>query len=134
MDVSSTTDANNELNCEKEKVEEEKCLLAEKLAKTKAEYKQALQDKNREVNSEIECIKKNMEEQMHKEWEQAAKANKHQLKTIMSELRVLKEKQEKEFTDRKAGKQVLLDNIKASIDPILKSDQKSSDHIGIGTR
>ena len=75
-----------------------------------------------------------MEEQMHKEWEEAAKANEHQLKTIMSELCVLKEKQEKEFTDRKAGEQVLLDNIKASIDQILKSDHKSSDHTGIGAR
>ena len=75
-----------------------------------------------------------MEEQMCKEREQAVKANEHQLKTIMSELCVLKEKQEKEFTERKAGEQVLLDNIKASIDPILKSDQKSSDHIGIGAR
>ena len=36
MDISSTTDANTELNHEKEKVEEEKCLLAEKLAKTKS--------------------------------------------------------------------------------------------------
>ena len=132
MDVSSTTDANNKLNREKEKAEEKKRLLAEKQAKTKAEYEQALKDKNREINSEIERIKKNMEEQMHKEWEQAVKANEHQLKTIMSELRTLKEKQEEEFTKRKAGEQVLLDNIKASIDPILKSDQKSSDHIGIG--
>ena len=71
---------------------------------------------------------------MCKEWEQAVKANEHQLKTIMSELHALKEKQEKEFTKRKAGEQVLLDNIKASIDPILKSDQKSSDHISIGAR
>ena len=52
----------------------------------------------------------------------------------MSELHILKEKQEKEFTNRKAGEQVLLDNIKASIDPILKSDHKSSDHTGIGAR
>ena len=134
MDVSSTTDANTELNREKEKVEEEKHLLAEKLAKTQAEYEQALKDKNQEINLEIECIKKNMEEQMRREWEQAVKANEHQLKTIMSELRVLKEKQEKEFTERKAGEQVLLDNIKASIDPILKSDQKTSNHVGIGAR
>ena len=98
MDVSSTTDANNELNQEKEKAEEEKCLLVEKLAKTKAEYEQALKDKNCKITSEIECIKKNMEDQMCKEREQAAKASKHQLKTIMSELCVLKEKQEKDFT------------------------------------
>ena len=50
----------------------------------------------------------------------------------MLELRVLKEKQEKDFTDRTVGEKVLLDNIKASIDPILKSNHKSSDHIGIG--
>ena len=75
-----------------------------------------------------------MEEQMRREREQAVKANEHQLKTIMSELRMLKEKQEQEFTDRKAGEQVLLDNMKASIDPILKSDQKPKDHVGIGTR
>ena len=70
--------------------------------------------------------------QMCKEREQAAKASKHQLKTIMLELRTLKEKQEKDTTDRKVGGKALLDNIKASIDPILKSDHKSSDHIGIG--
>ena len=58
MDVSSTTDLNNELNREREKAEEETRLLAEKLAKTEAEYKQALKDKNREINAEIECIKK----------------------------------------------------------------------------
>ena len=134
MDVSSTTDVNSELNREKEKAEEEKRLLAEKLAKTEVEYKQALKDKNREINAEIEHIKQNMKEQMRKEREETAKVYKHQLKTIMSELRILKEKQEKEFTDRKAGEQVLLDNIKASIDPILKSDHKPSDHIGIGAR
>ena len=132
MDISSTTDANNDLNCEEKKAEEEKRLLAEKLAKTKAEYKQALKDKNREITSEIECIEKNMEDQMHKEREQAAKANEHQLQTIMSELCMLKENQEKDFTNRQVDKKVLLDNIKASIDPILKSDHKSSDHIGIG--
>ena len=73
-----------------------------------------------------------MEDQLHKEREQAAKANEHQLKTIMSELRALKERQEKDITDRKVGQKVLLDNIKASIDPILKFNHKSSDHIGIG--
>ena len=36
MDVSSTTDANNDLNHKREKAEEEKCLFVEKLAKTKA--------------------------------------------------------------------------------------------------
>ena len=132
MDVSS--DANTKLNCEKEKVEEEKHLLAEKLATTQTEYKQALKDKNWEINSEIQRIKSNMEEQMRREHEQTVKAKEHQLKTIMSELRMLKEKQEKEFTERKAGEQILLDNIKASIDPIIKSDQKSNDHVGVGTR
>ena len=65
MDVSSTTDANNELNCKKEKAEEEKLLLVEKLAKTKVEYEQALKDKICKITSEIECIKKNMEDQMY---------------------------------------------------------------------
>ena len=73
-----------------------------------------------------------MEDPMCKEREQAAKANKHQLKTIMSELCMLKEKQEKDSTDRKVGEKALLDNIKASIDPIVKSDHKPSDHISIG--
>ena len=31
-------------------------------------------------------------------------------------------------------KKTLLENIKASIDPVLKSDHKTSDHIGLGTR
>ena len=67
-----------------------------KVGKNKAEYKQALKDKNREITSEIECIKKNMEDQMGKEREQATKANEHQFQTIISELRSLKEKQEKD--------------------------------------
>ena len=113
-------------------MEDEKCLIEEKLAKTKADYEQALKDKNSKITSEIEHIKKNMEDQMHKEREQATKASKHQLETIMSELHSLKEKQEKDTTDRKVGKKALLDNIKASIDPILKSDHKPSNHIGIG--
>ena len=69
---------------------------------------------------------------MCKEREQAAKASENQLKAIMSELPGLKEKQEKDFTDRKVSEKVLLDNIKANIGPILKSDHKSGDHIGIG--
>ena len=52
----------------------------------------------------------------------------------MSKLHALKEKQEKDTTDRKVGEKVLLDNIKASIDPVLKSNHKSSNHIGIGAR
>ena len=50
----------------------------------------------------------------------------------MSELRALKEKQEKDTNERKLDEKALLDNIKASIDPILKSDYKTSDHISIG--
>ena len=50
MDVSSTTDANNELLHEKQKAEEEKLIFEEKLAKTKTEYKQALADKICEIN------------------------------------------------------------------------------------
>ena len=133
MDV-SLTDTNNELNCECQKAEEEKCILSETLAKTKVKYEQALTNKNHEISTEIERIKKNMEDQMRKEREQAAKASKHQLQSIMSELRALKEKQDKDTTKRKVGEKVLLDNIKASIDPILKSDYKSGDHIGVGAQ
>ena len=50
----------------------------------------------------------------------------------MSELRVLKEKHEKDTKERKVDEKTLLENIKASIDPILKSDYKTSDHIGVG--
>ena len=104
----------------------------ETLAKTKIEYEQALANKNCKISTEIERIKKTMEDQMHKEREQAAKASEHQLQSIMSELRTLKEKQDKDTTERKVGEKALLDNIKASIDPILKSDYKSGDHIGVG--
>ena len=45
----------------------------------------------------------------------------------------LKEKQDKDTTDRKVGEKALLDNIKASINLILKLDFKSGKHIGIGT-
>ena len=78
MDV-SLTDTNNELNCECQKAEEEKHKLAEVLEKTKTEYEQALANKNRKISLEIECIMKNMEDQMRKESEQAAKASEHQL-------------------------------------------------------
>ena len=124
MDVSSTTDANNELLREKQKAEEEKRIFEETLGKTKTEYEQALANKNCEINSEVECIRKNMEDQIRREREQAAKASENQLKTIMSELRALKDKQDKDTNERKVGKKVLLDNIKASIEPILKSDYK----------
>ena len=75
-----------------------------------------------------------MEDQMCKERESTAKANEVQMQTIMSELLALKENQVKDTTDRKVGEKVLLDNIKASIDPILKSDFKSGEPIGIGAR
>ena len=133
MDV-SLTDNNDELNRERQKVEEEKRALSETLAKTKLEYEQALANKNREISNEIECIKRTMEDQMGKEREQAAKASEHQLQSIMSELRTLKEKQDKDTTERKVGEKALLDNIKASIDPILKSDYKSGDQVGVGAR
>ena len=132
MDVSSATDANNELLREKQKAEEEKRIFEETLAKTKIEYEQALANKNREINLEIEHIRKNMEDQICKEREQAANASENQLKTIMSELRALKDKQDKDNNERKVGEKVLLDNIKASIEPILKSDYKSGKHIGVG--
>ena len=111
-----------------------KALICGKVGKTKTKYEQALADKNREISMEIERIKKNMEDQMRKEREQATKANEHQLKTIMSELRALNDKQDKDTTERKVGEKALLDNIKASIDPILKSDYKSGEHIGIGAQ
>ena len=75
-----------------------------------------------------------MEDQMCKEREQATKASEHQLQSIMSELHSLKEKQDKDTTERKVDKKALLDNIKASIDPILKSDYKAGDQIGVGAR
>ena len=52
MDVSLTD--NTDLNCEREKAEQEKLKLVEALEKTKIEYEQALANKNREVSSEIE--------------------------------------------------------------------------------
>ena len=131
MDI-SLTDNNNKLNRECQKVEEEKRILSETLTKTKLEYEQALANKNREISTKIEHIKRTMEDQMCKEREQAAKASEHQLQSIMSELRALKEKQDKDTTERKVGEKALLDNIKASLDPILKSDYKSGDQIGVG--
>ena len=52
----------------------------------------------------------------------------------MSELHALKEKHEKDTKERKVNEKTLLENIKTSIDPILKSDYKTSDHIGVGAR
>ena len=114
MDVSLTD--NSDLNCERKKAEQEKRKLAEALEKTKNEYKQALANKNHEVSSEIERIKKHMEEQMRKERVEATKTSEHQLQSIMSELRALKEKHEKDTIERKVDEKALLDNIKASID------------------
>ena len=125
MDISLTDNA--DLNCERNKAEQERRKLVEELEKTKTEYEQALASKSHEVSLEIERIKKHMEEQMRKE-------SKHQLQSIMSELRELKEKHEMDTKERKVDEKTLLENIKASIDPIVKSDYKTSDHIGIGAR
>ena len=132
MDISLTD--NTDLNREREKAEQEKRKLAEALEKTEIEYEQALANKNREVSSEIERIKKHMEEQMWKERAEATKTSKHQLQSIMSELRALMEKHEKDTNERKVDEKALLENIKASIDPILKSDYKTRDHISVGAR
>ena len=75
-----------------------------------------------------------MEEQMRKERAEATKTSEHQLQSIMSELCALKEKHEKDTNQRKVDEKALLENIKASIDPILKSDYKTSDHIGVDAR
>ena len=132
MDVSLMDNA--DLNHKCDKGEQEKCKLAEELKITKTEYEQALASKNREVSLEIERIKKHMKEQMHKERAEATRTSEHQLQSIMSELRALKEKHEKDTKERKVDEKTLLENIKASIDPILKSDHKTNGHIGVGTR
>ena len=132
MDVSLTDNVDLDRECEK--AEQEKCKLAEKLERTKNEYEQALANKSREVNAELERIKKHMEEQMRKERAEATKTSEHQLQSIMSELRAFKQKHEKDTKERKVYEKALLENIKVSIDPILKSDYKTSDHIGIGAR
>ena len=132
MDISLMDNAN--LNLERDKAEQEKRKLAEELKKTKTEYEQALASKNREVSLEIERIKKDMEEQMPKERAEATRTSEHQLQSIMSELCALKEKHEKDTKERKVDEKTLLENIKASIDPILKSDHKTNDHIGVGAR
>ena len=132
MDVSLAD--NVDLNRERDKAEQEKRKLTEELEKTKIEYEQALANKSCEVSSELERIKKHMEEQMRKERAEATETSEHQLQSIMSELRAFKEKHEKDTKERKVDEKALLENIKASIDPILKPDYKTSDHIGIGTR
>ena len=131
MDISLTDNA--DLNREHNKIEQEKLKLAEELERTKTEYEQALASKSREVSLEIKRIKKHMEEQMRKERVEATKTSEHQLQSIMSELRVLREKHEKDTKERKVDEKNLLENIKASIDPILKPDYKS-DHIGVGAQ
>ena len=132
MDVSliDNTDLNHKCN----KAEQEKRKLAEELEKTKTEYEQALASKSREVSLEIERMKKHMEEQMRKERVEATKTSEHQLQSIMSELHVLKEKHEKDTKERKVDEKTLLESIKVSIDPILKSDYKTSDHVGVGAQ
>ena len=132
MDISLTDNA--DLNWERDKAEQEKRKLVEELERTKSEYEQALASKSCEVSLEIERIKKHMEEQMQKERAEATKTSDHQLQSIMSELRAFKEKHEKDTKERKVDEKAILENIKASIDPILKSDHKTSDHIGVGAR
>ena len=132
MDFSVMDDA--DLNRERDRVEQEKRNLAEELERTKTEYEQALANKNCEVSLEIERIKKHMEEQMCKERAEATRTSEHQLQSIMSELHALKDKHEKDTKERKVEERTLLENIKASIDPVLKLDHKTSDQIGIGAR
>ena len=79
-------------------------------------------------------MKSHMEEQMRKERAEATRTSEHHLQSIMSELRALKEKHEKDTKERKVNEKTLLENIKASIDPILKSDYKTSNHISVGAR
>ena len=121
MDLSVTDNA--DLNRERDRAEQERRKLAEELERTKTEYEQALANKNQEVSLEIERIKKHMEEQMRKERAEATKASEHQLQAIMLELRAFKEKHEKDTKERKVEEKTLLENIKASIDPVLKRDQ-----------
>ena len=130
MDFSVTDNA--DLTRKRDKAEQEKRELAEELERTKTDYEQALASKNREVSLEIEQIKKYMEEQMCKERAEAIRTSEHQLQSIMSELRSLKDKHEKDTKARKVEEKTLLENIKASIDPVLKLDHKTSDQISIG--
>ena len=131
MDFSVTD--NTDLTRECDKAEQEKHKLAEELERTKTDYEQALPSKNRKVSLEIERIKKHMEEQMHKERAEPTRTSEHQLQSIMSELCSLKDKHEKDTKERKVEEKTLLENIKASIDPVLKLDHKTSDQIGVGT-
>ena len=99
MDFSVTDNA--DLICEHDKAEQEKGKLAEELERTKTDYEQALASKNREVSLEIERIKKHMEEQMRKERVEATRTSEHQLQSIMSELRSLKDKTRKGHKSKK---------------------------------
>ena len=132
MDFSVTDNA--DLTRERDKAEQEKRKLAEELERTKADYEQALASKDCEVGLEIERIKKHMEEQMRKERVEATRTSEHQLQSIMSELCSLKDKHEKDTKARKVEEKTLLENIKASIDPVLKLDHKISNQIGVGAR
>ena len=132
MDFSVTDNA--DLTRERDKAEQEKRKLAEELERTKTDYEQALASKNCEVSLEIEQIKKHMEEQMPKERAEATRTSEHQLQSIMSELCSLKDKHEKDTKARKVEEKTLLENIKASIDPVLKLDHKTSDQIGVGAQ
>ena len=98
MDFSVTDNA--DLIRERDKAEQEKSKLAEELERTKTDYEQALASKNHEVSLEIERIKKHMEEQMRKERAEATRTSEHQLQSIMSELRSLKDKHEKDTKAR----------------------------------
>ena len=71
---------------------------------------------------------------MHKERAEATRTSEHQLQSIMSELRALKDKHEKDTKERKVKEKTLLENIKASIDPVLKLDHKTSDQVRVGAR
>ena len=131
----SLSEINTDINQEHGKAEEEKRKLEEALEKAKIEYEQAIAAKTRDVNAEIERMKKHLEEQMRKERAEVAKASEHHLQSIMAELCTLKEKQEQSANKCKVGERTPLDNIKASTDPLLKTDTcKTSDNIGIGAK
>ena len=102
MDFSVTD--KEDLNRECDRAEQEKHKLAEELEKTKTKYEQALASKNREVSLEIERMKKNMEEQMSKERAEATRTSEHQLQSIMSESRTLKDKHEKTLKKERSRK------------------------------
>ena len=57
MDISSSTDTVAKLNHIKQQPEQEKHSIEVRMAKAKAKYEQALQNKDREITTEIERIK-----------------------------------------------------------------------------